>query len=355
VDDAADALGEFRRFPQWMWRNADVLDFVGWLREHNDTMPPRKAGFYGLDLYSLHASMQEVLRYLDRADPEAAARARERYACFEQFGDDPNSYAYAAGLGLTRTCEEEVVAQLVDLLRRRSELMARAGGDDDDLDTEQFAAEQNARVVLRAEEYYRAMFAGRVDTWNLRDTHMVDTLDQLLLRLGGGGRAKLIVWAHNSHLGDARATDMGAGGQLNVGQLVRERHPNRSLSVGLFTAQGTVSAAGDWGEPVERKTVVPARYDSYEELFSHVGLPRFYFDPRRFHGIRDQLAERRLERAIGVIYRPETERLSHYFGAQLPDQFDVLLHFDHTRAVEPLERTATWREPEPPETYPSAL
>ncbi len=353
TDEAIDALGDFRRFPQWMWRNADVLDFVGWLRSHNDAVPTRAAGFYGLDLYSLHASMQAVLAYLQRVDPRAAERARERYACFEDLSLDPQAYGYAASFDLTRACEDEAVAQLLELRRLRQENVMRDGYVD--AKDEAFAAEQDARVVVDAERYYRHMFGGRVDTWNLRDTHMVDTLDALMTHLGRRGPAKIVVWAHNSHVGDARATQMGTQRQITVGQLVRERHPGRAVSIGLLTSLGTVSAASAWDRPVERKTILPPRNGSYEQLFSEVGLPRFFLDPRRFHGVRDALAAVRLERAIGVIYRPDTERLSHYFEARLPDQFDMVLHFDHTRAVEPLERTAEWQPAELPETYPSAL
>jgi erythromycin esterase-like protein len=260
---------------------------------------------------------------------------------------------------MTPSCEDDVVAELVELSRRRSEGAGAAADDSADGDAdadERFAAEQNARVVQRAEHYYRAMFGGRVDTWNLRDTHMTDTLDAIAAHLRGrGGPAKIVVWAHNSHLGDARATQTSEIGQLNVGQLVRERHPGRSVSVGLTTSVGTVSAASAWDSPVERKRVRPPLGDSYEELFSEVGLPRFFLDLRKFHGLRHQLQRRRLERAIGVIYKPESERLSHYFSASLPDQFDLVLHFDRTRAVEPLERTAPWQAGELPETYPSTL
>ncbi|MDB4966294.1 MAG: hypothetical protein JWN44_1983 [Myxococcales bacterium] len=351
-DEAIDSLGDFRRFPQWMWRNADVLDFVGWLRSHNDTMPTRAASFYGLDLYSLRASMQAVLAFLHRVDPRAAERARGRYACFEDSSLDPHVYGFATNLGLTPACEDAAVAQLVELQRLRQRKVARDGYVDED---EAFGAEQDARVVVNAERYYREMFGGRTDSWNLREMHMVDTLDAIVAHLGRQGAAKLVVWAHNSHVGDARATQMHAQGQITVGQLVRERHPGQSVSIGLMTSLGTVSAASEWEEPVERKTILPPRTGSYEELFSEVGFARFFLDPRRFHGLKDALAVERLERAIGVIYKPETERVSHYFDARLPDQFDMVVHFDQTRAVEPIERNAEWRPEELPETYPSSL
>jgi erythromycin esterase-like protein len=220
---ALEALGNFGRFPTWMWRNADVLDFIGWLRAHNDALPEDacKAGFYGLDLYSLHSSIAEVVAYLERVDPEAAGRARQRYACFEHFGDDPQAYGYVAGLGMAETCEEGVVSQLLEFRRRAEELVMRAGFIAED---ERFYAEQNARIAMNAEEYYRSMFRGRASSWNLRDTHMAETLDALVAHLDRhGGRTKAVVWAHNSHIGDASATQMGAAGEHNIGQLVRQR------------------------------------------------------------------------------------------------------------------------------------
>jgi erythromycin esterase-like protein len=351
--DTVDALAEFQRFPQWMWRNADVLDFVGWLRAHNERRAPEeRVGFYGLDLYSMHRSTAAVLAYLDRVDAAAAARARRRYACFEELSGDPHSYGYEAQLGLTRSCEDEVVAQLVEMQRRRADLALRDGIAADD---EQLAAEQNALVVQNAERYYREQFGRRVNTWNLRDTHMVETLEAVARHLARRNRGKVVVWAHNSHLGDARATDVAARGELNVGQLVRERHGDATLAVGFTTYHGTVSAASEWDAPVERKRVRPALDGSYEALFHAVGAERFLLDLRQLGEVTAGLVEPRLERAIGVIYKPETERWSHYFEASLPRQFDFVLHFDETRAVEPLERTAHWEAGELPETYPHGL
>ena len=353
--DAAEALADFRRFPQWMWRNADVLDFVGWLRAENEHVadPARRVGFFGLDLYSLHASMAEVLRYLDRTDPEAARRARVRYACFDQFGDDPQRYGYATGLGLTEDCERDAINQLVDLQRRRAELLARDGLVAAD---EQFAAEQNARVVVRAEEYYRAMFRGRVSSWNLRDTHMADTLDALaehLARTGGSG--KVVVWAHNSHVGDARATEIGRQGEVTLGQLCRERHPDETMLIGFTTFAGTVTAASDWDGAAERKQIRPGMPGSYERLFHQTDVPRFLLPLRDLGEAAGGLAEPRLHRAIGVVYRPDTERVSHYFVSRLPGQYDAILHLDETRALEPMERSAEWERGELPETYPTGL
>jgi erythromycin esterase-like protein len=354
-DDAEtiDALVGFKRFPTWMWRNADVLDFIGWLRAHNDELTGvNKAGFYGLDLYSLHASIEAVLSYLVKVDPEAAKRARYRYSCFEHFGENTQAYGYAAAFGLTESCENEVVSQLIDLRRRAAEYASRDGRvAADDL----FFAEQNARLVKNAEEYYRSMFRGSVSSWNLRDRHMAETLQALVSHLETQGQpAKVVVWEHNSHLGDARATEMGERGELNVGQLVRERYGRDAMLVGFSTYTGTVTAASDWDAPAERKRVRPALKDSYEALFHEIGIPRFLISWNSHDALASALSDPRLERAIGVIYRPETERQSHYFYARLSDQFDAVLHFDETRAVEPLERSAEWSsiEAEPAETFP---
>lgn len=352
--DATQALGGFKRFPQWMWRNADVLEFIGWLRGHNDAMPiARRVGIYGLDLYSLHASMEAVLSYLRVVDPEAARRAQRRYACFEHFGDDAQAYGYATTAGLAPSCENEVVAQLVEMQESAVKYALHDGRlAADDL----FFAEQNARVVQNSERYYRAMFGNRAQSWNLRDRHMAATLDALIAFLEYDRRnPKIVVWAHNSHLGDARATEMSRRGELNLGQLVRERWGQSALLVGFSTYSGTVTAASDWDEPAQRKIVRPALEESYEFLFHETGLENFFLGLRGNSQAVLGLRQPRLERAIGVIYRPETERLSHYFRARLPHQFDAVLHYDVTRAVEPLERTGLWERGELPETYPSTL
>jgi len=354
-DDAADALSGFRRFPAWMWRNADVLDFIGWMRAHNEALAARQtqAGFYGLDLYSMHTSIQAVLEYLDKVDPEGARRARHRYACFEHFGDDPQEYGYAAGLGLSSTCEREVIEQLIDLQRRAADYARRDGRIAAD---DFFYAEQNARLVRNAEEYYRAMFRGRVTSWNLRDRHMAETLDALAEHLRRHDeRAKIVLWAHNSHLGDARATQMGRRGELNVGQLIRERYGRECMLIGFTTYSGTVTAASEWGGQAERKRVRPALAESYEAMFHAVGAPRFLLRLRDGGHVSHALSEPMLERAIGVIYLPESELASHYFHASLARQFDAILHFDQTRAVEPLERTSEWTIGEPAETFPSGM
>jgi erythromycin esterase-like protein len=350
-EDAVDALAGFQRFPAWMWRNADVLDFIGWLRNYNEGHHLKSAGFYGLDLYSLHASIRAVLDFLDKVDPEAARRARYRYACFEHFGEDTQAYGYAASFGLGKSCEDEAVSQWVEMRRRAADLSRRDGRVFPD---EFFFAEQNARLVKNAEEYYRSMFGQRISSWNLRDTHMAETLEALVQHLGAKD-AKVVVWAHNSHLGDARATEQGQRGELNLGQLVRERCGKEAVLVGFSTYTGTVTAASEWDGVAERKHVRPALVGSYESLFHRTGIPSFLLLLDHSQQATSFLRKPRLERAIGVIYQPQSERLSHYFRAQLPDQFDAILHLDETRAVEPLERAAVWEHGEVPETYPSTL
>ena len=353
-EDAVQALSDFGRFPTWMWRNADVLDFIGWLRSHNEKQAvDNRAGFYGLDLYSLRASMEAVLRYLDKVDPDAARRARRRYGCFDQFGEEMQEYGYAASLGLQPSCEREVITQLVELHRQRAEYASRDGRVAAD---DYFYAEQNARLVKSAEEYYRTMFRGRDESWNLRDRHMVGTLEELRRHLGRTRpEPRIVVWAHNSHLGDARATEMSERGELNVGQLVREHYGSSAVLVGFTTFTGTVTAASEWGGDAHRKHVRPALAGSYERLFHEVQIPRFLAPLRTDLELSSALAPPRLERAIGVLYLPETERASHYFHARLSEQFDFVLHFDETRAVEPLERSALWEAGEVAETFPSGL
>jgi len=301
--DADEALQGFKRFPQWMWRNADVLDFVGWLRTHNDDLAgaaPR-VGFYGLDLYSLHASIAAVLEYLDLVDPDAAQRARQRYACFEDFGDDVQAYGYATTRGLAESCEVAVVAQLVDLRHAAAEYARRDGRIMRDA---LFYAEQNARLVRDAEQYYRAMFYGGAASWNLRDHHMAETLNALHSFLGQQqAHPKMVVWAHNSHLGDARATEMGARGELNVGQFVRAQHGRHAVLVGFTTYSGTVTAADMWDGPAQRKAVRPALPESYEALCHTAGLTRSFLNLRDSMELRAVVDVPRLERAIGVMRR----------------------------------------------------
>jgi erythromycin esterase-like protein len=350
--DAEEALRGFRRFPTWMWRNAEVLDFVGWAREHNHRAEQgAKVSFFGLDLYSLASSAAAVIDYLEAVDPAAAAHARRRYGCFDEFGGDQD-YGRAVTFGVSDSCRRGVVEQLVELSRSAEAYLRRDGIAAED---EQFYAEQNARIVVGAEEYYRAMFGAPTETWNLRDHHMADTLERLEAHLGRHGvMPKIVVWEHNSHIGDARMTEMGRRGEVNLGQLVRERHPRVSFLIGFTTFTGTVTAASAWDAPAERKVVRPALPESYEALFHALGEHRFLLDLSSA-AASDELLRPRLERAIGVIYRPETERQSHYFVARLAAQFDAVIHIDETRAVEPLERTSGWELGEVPETYPTAL
>jgi erythromycin esterase-like protein len=351
---ALEALGGFQRFPRWMWRNRDVLEFIEWMHRHNEFHPAdRRVGFYGLDLYSLFRSMEAVIGFLEEVDPEAAQRARYRYSCFEDFGEDPQAYGYAAEFGLDRSCEDQALQQLLELQRSAAELAQRDGQIRED---ELFYAEQNARLVKNAEEYYRTMFRGRISSWNLRDRHMADTLEALIAHFERkGSPSKVVVWEHNSHIGDARATVMGDMGELNVGQLSRERFGDQAVLVGFSTYSGTVTAASDWDAPAERKRVRPGMPGSWEALFHGIGVTDFLLPMRGNPQLIDALNQVRLERAIGVIYRPESERVSHYFEARLPRQFDAVIHFDLTRAVEPLDRTSGWDMGEPPETFPTGL
>ena len=353
--DAEEALRGFQRFPTWMWRNAEVLDFVGWLRAHNERLATgrRAVGFYGLDLYSLGASMEAVVAYLEEVDPPGALRARRRYECLHPFSGDSAGYGQAVLLGVSEPCRQRVLEQLVELRRGASDYLR---GDGLVAEDRYFLAEQNATVVANAEEYYRTMFAGPAPSWNLRDRHMADTLDQLQVHLARHGEAgKVVVWEHNSHVGDARSTEMAQRGELNLGQLMRERHAHGVVLVGFTTYTGTVTAASEWGGEAQRKRVRPALPDSYEALLHATALPAFLLCPLGMSASGRALREPRLQRAIGVIYRPESERQSHWFAACASQQFDALVHIDVTRAVEPLERTSTWELEEPPETYPSAL
>jgi len=337
----------FQRFPTWMWRNAEVEAFAEWLRARNAGLAAeRQAGFYGLDLYNLNASIAAVIGYLERVDPEAAAVARERYGCLTPWRNAPQNYGRMALNRGYNLCEGAVVAMLRELLDRRMEYAGRDG--------ESFLdATQNARLVRDAEAYYRAMYYGAAESWNLRDRHMFDSLCQLLESKGPEARA--VVWAHNSHIGDARFTEMGVvREELNIGQLCRERFGGACALIGFGTHAGTVACATDWDQPMEVKRINPSRPDSYERLSHDAGPPRFLLDlrPEVDEAVRYPLLEPRLERFIGVIYRPDTERWSHYAEASLPQQFDAWVWFDETTAVTPLPRRPLAGEDD---TYPFAL
>lgn len=352
-DNAEQALAGFKRFPTWMWRNAEMLNFLEWLRDFNDTSTRQrpKVGLYGLDLYSLFTSIDEVLHYLDEVDPLAAGRARQRYACFDHFHKDSQQYGYAVGLSMSASCENAVVSQLRELLIQADRYLQHDGAEATDAF---FYAQQNARLIANAEQYYRTMFSKQVSSWNLRDQHMMETLDALAQHLQQSlpEPVKIVVWAHNSHLGDARATDRVRIGEWNLGQLARELHGDQVALIGFTTYQGTVTAASNWDAPAERKRVRPALPGSYESLFHQTGLGRFMLPLRTNDAVKAALSQPFLERAIGVIYLPETERQSHYFHADMPRQFDAVLHFDETHAVKPLELSSHWETGEAPETFP---
>ncbi|HYD80435.1 MAG TPA: erythromycin esterase family protein [Paucimonas sp.] len=352
----SEALSGFRRFPAWMWRNADMVRFVDWLRHHNESLgiAQRQVGFYGLDLYSLFTSIDEVLNYLDHNDQEAARIARERYACFDHFHEDSQLYGYMTRYGLLRdTCEKVVGLQLRELQER----IRRFQDDGDPASDEHFYAEQNARLIVNAEQYYRSMFESRISSWNLRDRHMAETLDALAAHLtkANGEPAKLVVWAHNSHIGDARATELGWQGEWTVGQLARQSHGRDAFLLGFTTYCGTVTAASRWDGPAELKHIQPGLPGSYERLFHDTGMPQFLLPLRG--SVLESHPEfvQKLERAIGVIYLPQTERQSHYFDASLPMQFDAVIHIDDTRALVPLERVAPRQDGEAPETFPAGV
>jgi erythromycin esterase-like protein/predicted phosphoribosyltransferase len=354
---AEQALRGFERFPSWMWRNTVVRDFGDWLRANNrrcESHHRRQTGFYGLDLYSLHRSMHEVVAYLDKIDPVAAARARSRYACFDHASaDDGQAYGFRAAFGAGLACEKEAIDQLVDMQRNALAYARRDGLLAED---ELFYAEQNALVVRDAERYYRAMFGGRVTSWNLRDQHMAQTLQALLAHLDrhdDATPARIIVWAHNSHVGDARATEVSADGQLTLGQLVRERYRDDCRLIGFSTYTGTVTAASEWGGVAERKVVRPGLPGSVEELFHETGNPAFVVSSDS--AAVAALDAVRLGRAIGVIYLPATERQSHYFHVRPADQFDAMIHIENTQALQPLEVASQWVAGETPETYPTGL
>ncbi|GHF42781.1 erythromycin esterase-like protein [Deinococcus metalli] len=348
---ARDALADFQRFPRWMWRNTEVEAFVTWLRGHNHARPEAAAGFYGLDLYSMHRSMKAVVDYLVDVDPEAARRARERYSCFELFGPDPQAYGYATGLGRVDPCEEQAVQQLLELQRHGA---ATEGGHPDG--DEHFYAEQNARLARNAESYYRSMFRGRDESWNIRDMHMAESLGALDQHLSAQGTpARTVVWAHNSHLGDARGSAMGwQRGELNLGQLTRQMWPDHTFILGQTTAGGSVLAADTWDGPGHVKTVVPALRGSVEDHLRAVNLPAFWLDLRD-PPVQDALGAELLQRFIGVIYRPQTERWSHYVETRPAEMYDAVLHHDTTRALTPLDSAGDdgHRDGEAPDTFPT--
>jgi erythromycin esterase-like protein len=335
----------FSRFPTWMWRNVEVRDFVDWLRIHNEGCArDERVEFRGLDVYSLDRSIAAVLAYLDKVDPERAKTARERYGCLTPWQSDPASYGHAVLSGRD-TCEDATVQQLRELLNRQLEYAKK------DLEG-LFDATMNARIVRAAEQYYRIMYRGSTESWNLRDRHMFNTLQRVMH--ARGATAKAVVWAHNSHIGNAAATAMGWAGEFNIGELCRTAYGEEAALIGFGTDRGTVAAASNWDGAMEIKTVRPARMDSYEWVFRQTGLARALTDwtPFSRRDLREALAIQRLERAIGVIYRPESELHSHYFEAVLPEQFDSYVWFEETRAITPLDPRSLEATSE---TYPFGL
>ncbi|HTK85509.1 MAG TPA: erythromycin esterase family protein, partial [Patescibacteria group bacterium] len=341
-ETATESLSDFERFPVWMWRNHEVFKFIEWLHAYNyeyrrsGDIKRFPAGFYGLDLYSMGTSIRAVIDYLDEIDPPGAQRARERYSCLDHFMDNPQGYGYAAEFGIADSCEKDILAQLIDLRIKSYEYAKRDGIIAED---EYFCAEQNAKLVKNAEEYYRSMFRGRPNSWNLRDQHMFETLQDLAenLRNRLQREPRIVVWAHNSHIGDAAATEMSDRGELNIGQLVRQKYGDRALLIGFSTCRGTVMAADDWEGPHRAKRINEPFPGSYEDVFGQVNQKSFMLDLRESNDAVDLLMTQRLQRAIGVIYRPETERHSHYFLACLPKQFDFMIHYDETHAVLPIQ------------------
>jgi len=341
----------FARFPTWMWRNRETADFVDWLHARNASLesggakPGVKTAVYGLDLYSMFTSIEAVLAFLDSEDPETAQIARLRYGCLTPWQSDPAVYGRAVLTGRYHYCADQAVAMLTELLDRRLRYLAR--------DPERFFdAVQNARLVADAERYYRVMYYGAHESWNLRDSHMFETLQAILAFRGPASKA--VVWAHNSHVGNAAATEMTARGEHNIGQLCREHYGHGAYLIGFGTDRGTVAAASEWDGPMEVMRVRPAHADSYEALCRASGVPAFILPLRRPLGdaLREALTAPRLERAIGVLYRPQTELASHYFHAILPEQFDDYIWFEQTRAITPL---ATEELEGMPETYPFGL
>jgi erythromycin esterase-like protein len=334
------ALREFDNFPVWMWRNTVVQDFVAWLHDYNSNLGSgqTEVGFYGLDLYGMYESADAVVERLKTVDPASAQRARQRYTCFTELGASPEAYAATASRAAEQTCQEEALEQLTDVQRRRRTYQQRLPFED------VLSLEQNARVVANGEAYYRAMYDPTVSTWNLRDEHMASSANALLEHLQAqGANARIVIWAHNSHIGDAEATDMWERGELNLGHLLREQYGDEAVLIGFSTYSGTVTAAHNWGEDPHLMAVNPGLPESYEALFHEVGVPNFLLILKNNEEATNLLSEPRFQRAIGVIYRPETERFSHYLEADLPAQFDAIIHIDETRAIEPIDPIPSWQ------------
>ncbi|MBL4653798.1 MAG: erythromycin esterase family protein [Flavobacteriales bacterium] len=351
IKSALDALDRFKKFPTWMWRNEVIVEFIDWLHHHNSKLSfDKKVGFYGLDLYSLNASVEIIIKYLEENDINAAKKAKQRYACFDPFKEELKSYGYATILGITRSCEDEVIAQLVELTSNSYQYIKENGSNED----EYFYIQQNTRLVKNAEKYYRSMFNDKTFSWNVRDKHMIEILDQIAKHLGAKlhKKAQIVTWAHNSHVGDARATEVRIKGQLNMGQLAKEQYPNKVLLIGFLTNTGSVIAASGWNYAAEPKTVLSAINYSYEYFFHHLNPSNFLLNFKTQPQIKTLIPSELLERSIGVIYLPETERESHYIHANLVKQFDIVIYIDKTSAIRPLEKSAILHSGEVFETFP---
>jgi erythromycin esterase-like protein len=341
--NARQVLTDFKRWPTWMWANWEVAAFLEWLRRHNENLPEKqRAGFYGLDVYSLWESMESILGYLDQKDPEAARAARRAYACFEPYGGDEQRYAWSTRM-VPESCEDEVIDLLMQL-RRRTKLFEqdREGA---------FSAEQNALVMVNAEHYYRAMVHSDANSWNVRDEHMMDTFDRLMDFYGP--QAKGIVWAHNTHVGDARYTDMARAGMFNIGQLARQRHAEMGVQlVGFGTYSGSVIAGDSWGAPMEKMPVPAGRPGSWEDVLHRAGAHNqlLILPPLRADS---DFTETRGHRAIGVVYQPTFESYGNYVPTELPNRYDAFLFIDETEGLHPMHLQPDGQEM--PETYPWGL
>jgi len=346
-ESAEAVLHAFDRWPTWMWANRDIAEFAEWLRDFNDRrVDSAKAGFYGLDVYSLWDSMHEVIDYLNRVDPSAVPAARRAYNCFEPYAEDEQAYARATALVPT-SCEEEAVAVL-------AKLRSNAASYGEDGKEGFFVAEQNALVARNAERYYRAMVRGGPSSWNVRDHHMVETLERLIAH--HGPTCKAVVWEHNAHVGDARFTDMARNGMVNVGQLVRQQHGQEGVViVGFGTHRGTVIAAAEWGEPMERMRVPAAQAGSFEDMLADaaVGDSLIIFEDAENGGVPG--LEKPIDhRAIGVVYDPNHERWGNYVPTIVPGRYDAFIYIEETRALDPLHMPVRV-DGDAPETYPSGM
>lgn len=350
-NSSIEALSDFKRFPSWMWRNHEIVSLIDWLKKYN-TQSNENISFYGLDVYSLHQSIEIIINQLEKINPESAKIARARYSCFDSYAN-PQEYGHAASLFPDASCQKEAIEQLIELRKKKSDFFKDHALNSLD---EKFYLEQNALVIKNAEEYYRSLFDSTpASSWNIRDKHMMSTLNAIIQhkRKINNNECKTIIWAHNSHIGNAQATQMSSYGEINLGQLVKEAYGPEAISIGFTTYSGTVSAASAWGGAVERKFVRPAQQESIEFFFHECPVKNFVLIPNEYPEIYDFFSKDYLERAIGVIYQPATERQSHYFYAQLNQQFDAIIHFDYTHALEPLDKTTEWEQGEDvPETFP---